>query len=68
MNTPSTPSKPTPGGLDDLVRWLLLVGAITVGSFLGLVLFMMFSRAEIRHEMHDIPFPSITTTTPAWPT
>lgn len=64
----NTPSKPKPNWFDDaFAPWLKLVAAIAVGTFLGLMLFSEFWKAEIRREMHDVQSsPYTTTTTPAW--
>ncbi|WP_067394751.1 hypothetical protein [Mycolicibacterium novocastrense] len=55
-------------GLATIGRWLALVAAITLGVFLGLLLYVEFLKSEIRDAFSDAfnstPSYSTPTTTP----
>lgn len=56
--------------IEGLWRWLLLVAAITIGTCLGITLFVLLVLGLIKDKMRDVnvnPFPT-TTTSPTWTT
>jgi hypothetical protein len=60
-------------GIEGLGRWLGRVATIALGTFLGIMLFVLVARAYVEDKIHEtfsqITTPTTTSTTPTygWP-
>jgi hypothetical protein len=60
-------------GIEGLGRWLGRVATIALGTFLGIVLFVLVARTYVEDKIHDtfsqITMPTTTSTAPTygWP-